>query len=90
MGIKPGVSNAPIPSPQPKGGYENLPGQALDPRQGAVVEGNIMDVTQRIKYNDKEGHWEVIFNGKVITKAFKTSGEAFQYLADLKSGKEKA
>jgi len=71
------------------------PGKALDPSAPMpmeqaqldgmnVVEGNIMDVTQRIKYNDKEGHWEVLFNGKVIKQAFKTSSEAYQHLDELR------
>lgn len=73
------------------------PGKALDPKithnnlgMPVSVEGNLMDLTARIKYNDQQGHWEVLWHGKIITKAFKSSAEAHQYLQDLKSGKEKA
>lgn len=49
----------------------------------ASIEGNLMDMERRIKYDDKEGCWRVIFNGKVTTDKLKTSGEAYQLMSEF-------
>lgn len=53
-------------------------------------KGNEMNSDEnRIVYDSTGGKWKVKFNNKLIAKDFKTSGEAFQYLTDLKTGKVK-
>lgn len=48
-----------------------------------IVEGSLMDMERRIKYDDKEGCWRVIFNGKVTTDKLKSSGEAHALLSEF-------
>jgi hypothetical protein len=62
---------------------------AADPVTINEVQAMAISGERRIKYNDGQGHWEVVFNGKVIVKAFKTSAEAYQYMRDLVEGRKK-
>jgi hypothetical protein len=54
----------------------------------AAIEGNTMDMERRIKYDDKQGCWRVIFNGKVTTDQLKTSGEAYALLSEFSQKKK--
>lgn len=54
----------------------------------SAIEGSLMDMERRIKYDDKRGCWRVIFNGKVTTDELKTSGEAYQLMSEFISKKK--
>lgn len=49
-----------------------------------------MDMSNRIKYDDKRGMWKVIWKDKDCKQEFKTSGEAMQHLRDLHDKKKTA
>jgi hypothetical protein len=44
-----------------------------------------MDMQKRIVYDDKTGKWDVLWEGKLQGKSFKTSAEAMAHLNSLKS-----
>jgi len=58
------------------------------PVSPSAIEGSLMDMERRIKYDDKRGCWRVIFNGKVTTDELKTSGEAYQLMSEFISKKK--